>query len=121
MKEIKFRAWVWNKEMENIDYIHNGKPKWFDIESGDLSSYNDDAVLMQFTGLKDKNGIEIFEGDIVKVYWDDTGEVEAIDSVLWNDNGHWEWNGRVCPKLAFTEDKTVAEVIGNIYETPEKL
>lgn len=76
----------------------------------------DDIILMQSTGMVDKNGVEIFEGDIVILFWsDEVGE------------SHW---GKVTIKNPFEYTPEEAryfiysdgiEVIGNIYENPELL
>ena len=125
MREIKFRSWdTYNKEMlevQELDYAdsYNGQPM---IRTTMYNDYFDteDMILMQYTGLKDKNGVEIYEGDIVRILG---GEYEQ---------GFYEWDEKVCIKdfiydgfnLIMTVNQIgneALEVIGNIYDNPELL
>ena len=80
----------------------------------------DKDTLGQYTGLHDKNGKEIYEGDIIK-YRDSRGQ--HIEKVIF-DKGcfyagmHWGSSTRVAPKLINTR---ITEVIGNVYDNPELL
>ncbi len=119
MREIKFRAWG------SIEYS-DWKPEMqysFDIVASDGEIfYGGDAqpdwILMQYTGLKDKNGKEIYEGDIVVddyypkpyvVEWD--GELDLIDGTFKPE----EWI------VGFKLPGLFPKVIGNIYENHELL
>lgn len=110
MREIKFRFYD-NKDKEMIAPTKNERKdiifeKW---------EFNPKASeLMQYTGLKDKNGTEIYEGDIVQTGWqgNEKGVVVFESSTYCVDSG----NGY----MYFNHPESY-EVIGNIYENPELL
>lgn len=125
-REIKFRAWHKDlKKMFKIGQITLEEGTW-NFEPNDRGfigmsiPYQPSFVLMQYTGLHDKNGKKIYEGDVVK-YRDSTGQ--HIEKVIF-DKGcfyagmHGGSSTRVAPKLINTR---ITEVIGNIYDNLELL
>lgn len=81
-------------------------------------NWSDRYDLMQFTGLKDKNGKEIYEGDVVEFILpnEHEGETEYIEEITY-EGSSFVLDGNV-PVDAFEKE---LEVIGNIYENPELL
>lgn len=118
MREIKFRAWdKINKEMFNVESINFQERRFY----RDVVSYRDfnDIELIQYTGLKDKNEKEIYEGDILS-----NGNNEKPYKVIF-ENGSYraEFEGDF-DEYSFDLIDIVAqgcEVVGNIYENPELL
>ena len=106
MREIKFRVWDKQKKfMIKTVTIQNLTYKF---------ASNKDHIFLQYTGLKDKNGKEIYEGDIV--YIDD----EAINVVF--EEGAFKVHTKYDGDWLLSElDLSNLEVIGNIYENPELL
>lgn len=89
---------------------------------GDSHIYGDvigfeDGILMQSTGLVDKNGKEIFEGDIVHAYGEDTYLIGVIE---YFDNAYCIKSKNGIYNLLWTNAEQY-EIIGNIYENPELL
>jgi len=128
MRTIKFRKWTKNTE---------GKYRMKQCSAEDLSSENFilacDGELMQYTGLKDKNGVEIYEGDIVLMFQPDIPQWKMkadrkILEVKWGDeyanfylqridkedenNPGGRWTAQLVKDM---------ELVGNIYENPELL
>lgn len=125
MRDIKFRAW--NKE-QNIMY-HNAQNTY---DFGCCSGYggcpedhfgvviqNKDYILMQYTGEKDINGIEIYEGDIVET----TRELNHTIGVVTYYKASWYIktnkgnHTRLIPRFSTVENK----VIGNVFEENKKM
>ena len=123
MKEIKFRAWdKENEKMMKVSSLHLENKEISVKENGTFHLFRMQD-LMQYTGLKDKNGKEIYEGDIVKIiklegygeYCDQveyTGRIECYISEF-----------RIQPlNLRLSDESTVEiEIIGNIYENKNLL
>lgn len=78
--------------------------------------------IRQFTGLKDKNGVEIYQGDIVKGFKDGK-EIEGITDVVVFESAMFQLKNTPSKLINFTYELSnkQCEVIGNIYENPELL
>jgi uncharacterized phage protein (TIGR01671 family) len=135
MREIKFRAWQ-NGGMlsvgEDIHLFPTEDGTWYAITDVDTDE-RFDGIVMQYTGLKDKNGVEIYEGDILSLF-DPRPQVEhkrKVSAVTFANGAflvdtqmgslpdrktletvyeHFEWR-----------EYSDCEVIGNVYESPELL
>ena len=115
MREIKFRAWdAAKKEMFPDEVNSDLLVKFF----RDVNEKGCFATVMQYTGLKDKNGVEIYEGDIVFHSMTRGYEKLAIGVIEWDDY-RAQWRHSRYSEECLSGWKL--EVIGNRYENPELL
>ena len=132
MREIRFRAWrndegyMVTSERGVLTALQHAMglafpPRFSSIDNQPKAGM---FTLMQYTGLKDKNGVEIYEGDIITM--DKNGE-KSMHRVKYMDDNDYPAFDLVpfvdcdCNALSYAMAECEIEVIGNIYENPELL
>ena len=127
MREIKFRAFLKSNQVMydvlTLDIID--KKALIENAEKQLKGYVKlkEIELMQYTGLKDKNGKEIYEGDIVEAWSEGKkaiGKVKQRIDGLWLMYPAWQ-SGKIWGLMPNKERKTTVKIIGNIYENKELL
>ena len=129
MRELKFRAW--DEHYKRVLYTNTDQTVWVGgleskvVNDTEMWETNvDNKYVMQYTGLKDENGKEIYEGDIVKASyethtliegeWYPSGEFEEDEGVVeYRGTFFGIKNGSILSGYEYVE------IIGNIYENPE--
>jgi len=134
MKSLKFRAWDGEVMHENVN-INQGRGvvrgyQWFNTSN----TISENDHVMQFTGLQDKDGVDIYDGDIVRARWINLYDERIICECFWNE----EKAQFMFKLIDYMEDRYPPEdhdpdiliiptelfshkIIGNIHQHPELL
>lgn len=122
MRDVKFRGhngikWIYSREISGIpcfDEIHYFMPnEENELTQEYIGNWDSVSYVGQYTGLKDKNEKEIYEGDIVEYYddsWDDCFKAKCVkfnNGIFWADD------------IILTKISYRCKVIGNIHDNPE--
>jgi len=119
MRQIKFRAFdSSNNKMVNDLTLFNTQTIFNRFHN---EVHPTSLIIMQFTGLQDKNGVDIYEGDILS-YYQPYAKRTDTHIVKWDDNlacfGLFEKNSEYCQESDWYKIQNI-EIIGNIHENKE--
>ncbi len=134
MRQLKFRVWNGTRFVTKSDtYIKTSNGSLWNYDEdygGNGSLWSADGKIQQYTGLLDKNGVEIYEGDILEI-WDgrklpvEFGEYFTGFERRDSHNGWYLASGTAISDLALDERYAIDEygvtVVGNVFENPELL
>jgi len=123
MRQLKFRVYdTLDKRYIKCDegyqghYVLSLKGEFHNLLNG---SGGKECIVQQYTSLKDKNGVDIYEGDIVKATSDQYENENFVGKVIFDEGCFLTWVNTNDIRGIWSEDDI--EVIGNIFETPELL
>ena len=125
MREIKFRAWSTRTkkmfpEVASVDTDSTEHEKLKTINTSIKEAQQSGLILMQYTGLKDSNGKEIYEGDIIE--FTTLGGNTMVYEVRWKNRGfNLKHMPQFSPNRMTEHNQSEIEVIGNIYENSDLL
>ena len=131
MREIKFQIyWIAGHEMlydTNNDLEFRDKENYWITDLSDAINQPERYKVRQYTGLKDKNGTEIYDGDYIRYsmrtingsIYTHVCRVFQHESGTWRIEGYHEDNHSYETKGTVYAAHLICEVIGNIYENPE--
>jgi len=109
-REIKFRAWDGKRMIQDYKIGYSEGNYKYSINDEFAYAREENIIFMQFTGLLDNNGKEIYEDDVIIAFWFDPGGLTATYRIMKIDQGepiHTGWD--------------FCEILGNIHENKDLL
>lgn len=125
MKQREYKFRIWNEEMRKMKYLNDIHDSFYFDRNGNACYFNLQAgyggIPMQYTGMRDHKGVEIYEGDIISMEAMTPGAPSIVGEVQFEESCYWVVNEKQEKGVCLFQEGVYIEILGNVFENLELL